>query len=923
MLDTDTKRRIDTARDILVGKVPDPKSQVEQITIALIYKFMDDMDAESEEFGGKRKFFAKEFARYGWAKLMRSGLGGHETLNLYAEAIAKMPENPGIPLLFRDIFKNAYLPYRDPETLKMFLKVIDEFNYDHSERLGDAFEYLLSVLGSQGDAGQFRTPRHIIDFMVEIIAPKKTETVLDPACGTAGFLISSWKHILQANADKKGNSTLTPDEKGRLAQNFKGYDISPDMVRLSLVNLYLHGFADPHIAEYDTLTSQDRWNEYADVILANPPFMSPKGGIKPHNRFSVQSKRSEVLFVDYMAEHLTPGGRAGIIVPEGIIFQSQNAYKQLRKMLVEEYLVAVVSLPAGVFNPYSGVKTSILILDKSLAKKTNTIAFFKVENDGFGLGAQRREIDKNDLPQAKMEINSYLESLQTAENRAKGPSLSQPGATPQDPDTHKPKSANGAKTSQPGATPQEPVAKHGRGLKARPISRAGDGSGLQPSEMTGNNEPGALPQAGIKRAFGAQLTLGLIVPKEKIAANGEYNLSGERYQTAVTSQTHFTMVPLGDVAELLRGITFGKTDQLERANKDSLLVATTKASQSSGIVEEDLYHIPRALLKDETKLLRSGDILISTANSLNLLGRTTHVRRVERPMSFGAFMSVIRPNGRILDGYLIHCLRTAYAADFFLRNANTTTNISNLNLSTLAGFQIPLPPLEVQKEIVAEIEGYQKVINGARAVLDNYRPHIPIHPDWPMVELRGVCIFKRGPFGGSLKKEIFVENGYAVYEQSHAIANDFSEFRYFVGEDKFVEMRGFQVRPGELIMSCSGTMGKVAIIPDNAPAGIINQALLKLTPKDCVLGVFLKHWMESTNFQQSLADFTYGAAIKNVASVEILKSLRLPLPPLATQQAIVAEIEAEQALVAANRELIARFEKKIQATLARVWGEEK
>ena len=426
MLDTDTKRRIDTARDILVGKVPDPKSQVEQITIALIYKFMDDMDAESEEFGGKRKFFAKEFARYGWAKLMRSGLGGHETLNLYAEAIAKMPENPGIPLLFRDIFKNAYLPYRDPETLRAFLKIIDEFTYDHSERLGDAFEYLLSVLGSQGDAGQFRTPRHIIDFIVEIIDPKKTETVLDPACGTAGFLISAYKHILAANRvnmdkqdgqDKHKKSykscpsmfnSLTPDDKGRLAKNFKGYDISPDMVRLSLVNLYLHGFADPHVIEYDTLTSQERWNEYADVILANPPFMSPKGGIKPHNRFSVQSKRSEVLFVDYMAEHLTPNGRAGIIVPEGIIFQSQTAYKQLRKMLVEQYLVAVVSLPAGVFNPYSGVKTSILFLDKSLSKKTDTIAFFKIENDGFGLGAQRREMEKNDLPETARMLKEWI-----------------------------------------------------------------------------------------------------------------------------------------------------------------------------------------------------------------------------------------------------------------------------------------------------------------------------------------------------------------------------------------------------------------------------------------------------------------------------------------------------------------------------------
>src|SRR5258706_8279008 len=250
-----------------------------------------------------------------------------------------MPENPGIPPLFRDIFKNAYLPYRDPETLKAFLKIIDEFSYDHSERLGDAFEYLLSVLGSQGDAGQFRTPRHIIDFMVSVVDPKKNETVLDPACGTAGFLISAYKHIMRANSTPaaiektagngeaeatlhtskipaaKGDKLL-PDEKKKLADNFRGYDISPDMIRLSLMNMYLHGFKDPHVFEYDTLASQDRWNEMADVILANPPFMSPKGGIKPHNRFSVQSKRSEVLFVDYMAEHLTPGGRAGIIVPE-------------------------------------------------------------------------------------------------------------------------------------------------------------------------------------------------------------------------------------------------------------------------------------------------------------------------------------------------------------------------------------------------------------------------------------------------------------------------------------------------------------------------------------------------------------------------------------------------------------------------------
>jgi type I restriction enzyme M protein len=239
------------------------------------------------------------------------------------------------------------------------------------------------VLGSQGEAGQFRTPRHIIDFMVEIIDPQKTETILDPACGTAGFLISSYKHILKKNSknyDPKNDpkacelhginleeiavnnkkyrgEKLTSDDKDRLANNILGYDISPDMVRLSLVNMYLHGFSHPRIYEYDTLTSEDKWDEFADVILANPPFMSPKGGIKPHKRFSIESKRSEVLFVDYIAEHLTPQGRSCVIVPEGIIFQTQTAYRDLRKMLIEkDYLVGVISLPAGVFNPYSGLR---------------------------------------------------------------------------------------------------------------------------------------------------------------------------------------------------------------------------------------------------------------------------------------------------------------------------------------------------------------------------------------------------------------------------------------------------------------------------------------------------------------------------------------------------------------------------------------
>lgn len=344
MLNQDTKRKIDSARQILVGKVPDPKAQVEQITTALIYKFMDDMDKEAQELGGKARFFTNGYKKYAWTKLMDAKLGGQNRLNLYVEAITTLSQNPHLPQLFRDIFKDAFLPYRDPETLNLFLKEINGFTYGHSEDLGDAFEYLLSVLNSQGDAGQFRTARHIIDFIVEIVDPKKGETILDPACGTAGFLISAYKHILKQNYNKP----LTPDEKKKLMQNLVGYDISPDMVRLSRVNMYLHGFPEPKINEYDTLTSEDKWGETFDVIMANPPFMTPKGGIRPHLRFSVKVNRSEILFVDYIIDHINARGRAGIIVPVGVVFQNKETYRQIRKRLVDENLLwAVASLPGG------------------------------------------------------------------------------------------------------------------------------------------------------------------------------------------------------------------------------------------------------------------------------------------------------------------------------------------------------------------------------------------------------------------------------------------------------------------------------------------------------------------------------------------------------------------------------------------------
>lgn len=421
MLTQDTKKHIDAARQILVGVVPNPMSQVEQITNALIYKFMDDMDQQAIKAGGDPSFFVKDLEKYAWTKVMDSRLGNQERMNLYTEALMKFSEAKQLPQLFRDIFKQAFLPYRDPEVLGLFLKEISYFDYTHSEELGNAYEYLLSIMSSQGDAGQFRTPRHIIDFIVDVLAPTKDDTILDPACGTAGFLISAYNYIKKQNEGVDPETgkmrQLTADERRRLVNNFEGYDVDPTMVRMSQVNMYLHKFTTPKIYNYNTLASEDRWNDKFDLILANPPFMSPKGGIKPHNKFSVQANRAEVLFVDYIMNHLKPKGRAGIIVPEGIIFQSGKAYKELRKNLVNDGLFAVVSLPAGVFNPYSGVKTSILFFDNEVAKKTKDLLFVKVTSDGYDLGAQRRKIEKDDLGDAGVILKGFREYVRTDQSK--------------------------------------------------------------------------------------------------------------------------------------------------------------------------------------------------------------------------------------------------------------------------------------------------------------------------------------------------------------------------------------------------------------------------------------------------------------------------------------------------------------------------
>jgi type I restriction enzyme M protein len=839
MLDNITKKNIDNCRDVLVGKVPDPKSQIEQITLALIYKFMDDMDKESIDLGGMPKFFTGDYEKFGWRKLFDPSLGGKEVLDLYSEALDVLQTNANLPELFRNIFKNAYLPYRDPSTLKMFLKYINEFEYSHSEKLGDAFEYLLSVMGSQGDAGQFRTPRHVIDFIAACLNPQKHETVADPACGTAGFLLSAYKHILQNNTDKRLGDKLTPDDRKKLAENFYGYDISPDMVRLSLVNMYLHGFTTPKIFEYDTLSSEDRWNETFDVILANPPFMTPKGGIRPHKKFGVQANKAEVLFTDYIAEHLSKNGRAGIVVPNGIVATTQTAYKQLRKMLVDDSLIAVVSLPAGCFNPYSGVKTSILMLDKPLAKKTNHVLFIKVSNDGYDLGAQRREHDKNDLPLALEAFNAYKESFSSGKPF----------------DTEK---------------------------------------------------------------YSSICTL---VEKEKIATNKDIVLSGERYVEGKVSKTEFELVKIGNFFDIFNGFAFDSNNISNSINSDSVpIIKIGNVIHGEDVILNKEF-VSKSLHKDKKGAIFNGkyhDIFIALSGATT--GKISKLSNeyIEKEYALNQRVAMLRSKSEnALSKYLYYILLYGGIYEVLLNLAHGAAQ-PNLSSKQISELEIPLPPIEIQEQIVKEIEGYQKIIDGAKMVVDNYKPTISINPDWEMVELGEVCDINSKAseptklFGNELFTYIdieSVENGTGILS-----------FNKVLNPKEAPSRARRVVKIGDVALSTVRPNLRAFAYLENLPENCLaSTGFAILSANNKSLGKYLYYSVHQDYMVEQMISKSDKGQYPSVTASDV-KELEIYLPTIEEQKSIVQNLEEEQQLVASNKQLIYIFEQKIKDKINQVWG---
>ena len=877
-MNSDIKNRINALRNILVGKVPNPMEQVNQITNALLYKFMDDQDLQAEKLGGKKTFFIGELEKYAWHKIVNdSKTTNEDKADLYEQGLRTLSKNKDLPKLFRDIFKDAFLPFRGADTIVMFLNEVNKFDYNENpEVIASAFEYILSILGSQGDAGQFRTPYHIIKFIVDVVDPRKTDSILDPACGTAGFLVEAFRHIKEQGLSNK--------EAQELSKRIQGIDLAPEMAKFARVNLYLHGFKNPHIKDDDTLTNESIWDNKHDIILANPPFMTPKGGIKPHDKFGVKANRSEVLFVDYIMENLKVQGRAGVIVPEGIIFKSENAYKKLRKMLVEDGLFAVVSLPSGIFQPYSGVKTSILFFDNKRSKETENILFIKVENDGFDLGAQRRPIDKNDLPKALELIKKYQEVADKKKEHIAAGDMQKVDAVLVRRQEILDTDDYNLSIEKYRIDPKEKLQKILGNIKlpdfvdiqkiadvhkkeAEKIQKA-----LQPAMsqiQTFINSPSF--QLLSKTIQDLTKQQGELVKGLKIKELQEVR---EKLQKELKAQEKWPMVGLGEVLKYEQPTNY-IVNSVDYSDEYKIPVLTAGKTFVLGYTNEPDGVFP----KEKLPVIIFDDF-------------TTAIKFVDFPFKVkSSAMKILHPVLDIVNPAFIFYLMKNIKFNAFDHKRYWISEYSKI--------KIPLPPLEVQKQIVAEIEGYQKVIDGAKQVIENWKPTIKPNPDWPMVELRDVCEIKRGAI---ITKKQAKEGCIPVIAGGKHPA-------YFHNKSN---------RKGPVItVSASG-----------AYAGFINFFEQDIYASDCStiqpidskkMDIrFIYRFLKTK--QPDIYNLQQGGGQPHVYPKDIQK-MKIPLPPLEVQKRIVAEIEAEQKIVNQNKKLIEIFEEKIKRKISEIWGE--
>ncbi|MGC3976194.1 MAG: class I SAM-dependent DNA methyltransferase [Nitrospira sp.] len=403
------------------GGLNNPLDAIEQLSFLLFLKRLDEQEQDAERAARLRGTeYTPLFPKTEKGEKLRwsfwSQLPAEQSLKQVKEHVFPYLKNLGHKAgSFGEQMANAEFKINKPSLLIEACRAIEgmEISAQNQDVQGDLYEYLLSKLNTAGTSGQFRTPRHIIRMMVQIVDPRPHERVCDPAAGTCGFLVNAWQHLLEAHTDPRD---LSFDEEGwphgltgakltkeewDFAQTkaFTGFDSDSGMtmLRIGSMNLMLHGLASPNFHYADTLSKGFTQEKLYDVVLANPPFKGAIDTTDVNPTLPTRVKKTEILFLHLFLRLLDMGGRAAVIVPDGVLFGSSNAHVEIRKKLIEENrLDGVISMPSGVFRPYAGVSTAVLIFTKGAS--TERIWFYDMEHDGFSLDDKRQRVAENDIP---------------------------------------------------------------------------------------------------------------------------------------------------------------------------------------------------------------------------------------------------------------------------------------------------------------------------------------------------------------------------------------------------------------------------------------------------------------------------------------------------------------------------------------------
>lgn len=386
------------------GGITNPLDVIEQFTYLLFIKQLDDVETTKENeanFLGIpfESMFSEDCQKYRWSKFKNLG-SAEEMYDVVLNGVF-----PFIKNLHQD-GDSAYAKYMGdaifkiptPSMLTKIVDSIDGLELGEADTKGDLYEYLLSRVATAGTNGQFRTPRHIIKMMVNLVKPTPEDIIIDPAMGSAGFLIEAQQYLRENHADMFLNAGLREHFNNNM---FYGNDMDRTMLRIGAMNMLLHGVDNPNISYRDSLSEQNIDTEKYTLVLANPPF---KGSLDYEAVSSdllkiTKTKKTELLFLALFLRILKKGGRAAVIVPDGVLFGSSNAHKQIRKEILDNNkLDAVISMPSGVFKPYAGVSTAILIFTKTGSGGTDKVWFYDMKADGFSLDDKRQEISENDIP---------------------------------------------------------------------------------------------------------------------------------------------------------------------------------------------------------------------------------------------------------------------------------------------------------------------------------------------------------------------------------------------------------------------------------------------------------------------------------------------------------------------------------------------